>query len=240
MKISYKTDVGNVREVNEDSLIVEQNSLSHTLCAVADGMGGHNAGEVASALAIDVVKKEFEKAQYTNINEFLKQVISKANTLIYTTSLIDESYSKMGTTLSIVILTNKTIHIGHIGDSRVYYFNSQIGKSVQLTKDHTMVQMLYEQGHLKKEELDTHPYKNVLAQSLGTSKVIKADIQEVKLPNKGYVLLCSDGLTDDLPDKDIYQIVTDSDKVEQKTQVLVNQSLKKEGKDNITVILIER
>lgn len=240
MKVLTRTHVGNVRKINEDSLLAITNVLNHHICIVADGMGGHNAGEVASAIALDVVTKQFMKAEYTDVKEFLTKTIYLANEKIYVSSLTNEEYSKMGTTLSVLIDTGSNVFIGHIGDSRIYYFNSRTPKYYQITRDHTVVQMLYEQGHLKKEELALHPYKNILAQSLGTSSKISADILEIKLPSYGYLLLCSDGLTDELTDEEIQQIVVGEYSLEQKGDILLQSVLQKRAKDNVSFILMER
>ncbi|MFV0287909.1 MAG: Stp1/IreP family PP2C-type Ser/Thr phosphatase [Mycoplasmatales bacterium] len=241
MKVLSRTHVGNIREINEDSFLIQENEKGHTLYVIADGMGGHNAGEVASSIAVQVLNEEFLKANYNSPKEFLKEAILKANTVIYSNSLTNEAYSKMGTTLSAMVIIGNIVFIGHVGDSRIYYFNKIISdKYRQLTKDHTMVQMLYEQGHIKQEELATHPYRNILAQSLGTSKKLKADILEMKVPNSGYFLMCSDGLTDELTDEELKDFIMTVNDLGTKADKIINAALNNKGKDNITFIIIER
>ncbi len=241
MRVVFKTHVGNIRKANEDSYLIQENERGDKLFVVADGMGGHNAGEVASSMAVKTLNEEFLKADYENPKEFLKAAILKANTLIYSNSLTNEEYSKMGTTLSALVIVDDIVYIGHVGDSRIYYFNKIIdGEYRQLTKDHTMVQMLYEQGHIKKEDLATHAYRNILAQSLGTSKVLKADISELRIPRRGEFLICSDGLNDELSDERIKEIIQEKISLENKAELLLQEALNNQGKDNITFILIER
>ncbi len=240
MQVTSRTHVGNVRKINEDSLFFGKNSLGHVIICVADGLGGHNAGEVASKIAIDTVKEEFNKADYEDVKVFLANVINLSNEKIYTQSLTDEKYSKMGTTLSIGVIIGSYIYIGHVGDSRIYFYNYDFTKHYQLTTDHTVVQMLYEQGHLRKEELITHPYKNILAQSVGTASKISADIVEVKLPKSGYLFICSDGVTDELTDEEIISYLDSSEDLDQKADNILNSILNKTAKDNISFILVER
>ncbi len=239
MKIVYRTDVGKYRDTNEDALCVLTNKFGHTMAVVADGMGGHNAGEVASKIAIDTISKLFKEANYRSIKPFIKDAIAKVNNAIYTAAILNEEYTKMGTTLSIVIMGEERVYTGHVGDSRIYYFNKRTKKGYRFTKDHTVVEALYEQGEITKEEKEMHPYKNVLLQSLGTAKKVTADIRDVKLPEGGFILICSDGLSDVLTDKNLYDYITKEEDLNQKCDFILKEALKN-GKDNITFIVIER
>ncbi|MGL5020824.1 MAG: protein phosphatase 2C domain-containing protein, partial [Mycoplasmatales bacterium] len=135
------TDVGLVREQNEDSYVIEENQLGHRLLLVADGMGGHNAGEIASHMVCQIISEEFNKiTEKIDYKKFIEEVIVLANQKVYKESLLNTMYSKMGTTATLVIYDNEKIYTGHVGDSRVYFIdNSQIR---QLTKDHTLVQAM--------------------------------------------------------------------------------------------------
>ena len=146
----------------------------------------------------------------------------------------------MGTTLSVLISIDDNVFIGHIGDSRIYYFHDKKQKIYPLTKDHTVVQMLFEQGHLKKEELANHPYRNILAQSLGTSQKVSADIIEYKLPFSGFLLLCSDGLTDEISEEEIKVVMFEQTNINQKANKLLETVLSRTAKDNVSFILIRR
>lgn len=240
MQIEYRTDIGNRRTTNEDSLCVTYNVLGHTMLLIADGMGGHNAGEVASKIACDTLKEKFQEYDgEAGYKEFLETAITEANNRIYESSLINTEYSKMGTTLSVAIDDGKHVFIGHVGDSRIYYADER-GLS-QITKDHTIVQALYEDGEITADEMITHPYRNILMQSLGTNKNIVIDRLELKVPDKGYLLLCSDGLTEEVSDHLIYKTLIQKGKnVDEKTEELLDLALNNEGKDNVSLIVMER
>lgn len=240
MEIIAKTDVGNLRKVNEDSLTVIKNRANKVLLLIADGMGGHNAGEVASTIAKEIFEDEFLKTtEETNYTEFIKTTVLKVNNEIYSQSLINSEYSKMGTTLSLAIDTGKMIYIGHVGDSRIYYANNN--KLRQLTKDHTMVQSLYDSGQISKKEMDTHPHRNILLQSLGIDKKVTVDILEVKIPQSGTLLLCSDGLSEEVSDIKIKNILLNkNNNIEQKADTLIAEALQNKGKDNVSIILMGR
>lgn len=239
MKIVYRTDVGKYRDINEDSLCILTNKLGHTMAIVADGMGGHNAGEVASKIAVDTAKSIFERANYKEIKPFIEKLIKEVNGAIYNAAILNEEYTKMGTTFSMVLLIDNKLYMGHVGDSRIYYFNKEIKKGYLLSKDHTVVEALYEQGEITKEEKEMHPYKNVLLQSLGTAKKVTADLRGMVLPEGGYILLCSDGLTDVISDKKLYDTITEEKDLNEKCDYLMEEALKT-GKDNITFIVIKR
>lgn len=239
MNIEQRTHVGNVREINEDSYLVANNQLGHKLLLVADGMGGHNAGEIASSIATQIISDDFEAIKTEiDYNKFVSEVVSKANREIYAESLINPEYERMGTTLSFLIDTNKEIFIGHVGDSRIYYIKED--KIKQITKDHTIVQMLFETGQISKDEMETNPYRNVLLQSLGTNKSVAVDVTEIKIPSKGYILLCSDGLTEEVTDNQIHSILNLNLTLSQKADLLIKSALENDGKDNITLIIMER
>lgn len=239
MKIEQRTDVGNVRKINEDLSRNSINSLGDRLLLVADGMGGHKAGEVASFFAATIVEREFLKLkEQPDYKEFIAKTVSKANREIYSEALINSQYEKMGTTLSFLIDTGEKCYIGHVGDSRIYYIKDD--KIRQITKDHTMVQMLFEEGKITEAEIATHPYRNVLLQSLGTNKTVSVDVSELIIPNYGYILICSDGLIDELSDIQLLEILKTDLPCSKKADYLMHSALSNEGKDNITFILMER
>ncbi len=239
VNIIAKSDVGRTRKQNEDNVLVLKNKLEHTLIVVADGMGGHNAGEIASEISCQVIKAEFEKIfQPIDYKEFIESTLLKANKEIYRKSILHAEYAKMGTTTSLLIYDGKRIFIGHIGDSRVYYINET--KIMQVTKDHTLVEAMIEAGTLSRREASSSRYKNVLLQALGTSKKLTIDVKELKIPKEFKFLICSDGLTGKVTDEEIKEIVNRETDLESRVDKLINLANEKDGSDNVSVIIIEK
>lgn len=235
------TDVGTVRGNNEDTYLICENRLKDNLFLIADGMGGHNAGEVASAMAARTVRELFLdiKAE-VDYNEFLRDAIQLANDKVYKASLIDSQYNNMGTTLSVLIISRDRIYIGHVGDSRIYYMTKNTIQ--QLTTDHTLVQAMIDSGSITKEEAKTNNYRNVLTQAIGTSRKVTISLIESKIPMRKEIkfLLCSDGLTEGVEDDIIHETMTSSNPLEEKLDKLMDIALKSGSKDNITFIGVEK
>lgn len=235
------TDVGTVRGNNEDTYLICENRLKDNLFLIADGMGGHNAGEVASAMAARTVRELFLdiKAE-VDYNDFLRDAIQLANDKVYKASLIDSQYNNMGTTLSVLIISRDRIFIGHVGDSRIYYMTQNTIQ--QLTTDHTLVQAMIDSGSITKEEAKTNNYRNVLTQAIGTSRKVTISLIESKIPMRKEIkfLLCSDGLTEGVEDEIIHKTMTSSSPLEDKLDKLMNIALNSGSKDNITFIGVEK
>ncbi|WOO88943.1 Stp1/IreP family PP2C-type Ser/Thr phosphatase [Mollicutes bacterium LVI A0078] len=235
------TDVGTVRGNNEDTYLICENRLKDNLFLIADGMGGHNAGEVASAMAARTVRELFLdiKAE-VDYNDFLRDAIQLANDKVYKASLIDSQYNNMGTTLSVLIISRDRIFIGHVGDSRIYYMTQNTIQ--QLTTDHTLVQAMIDSGSITKEEAKTNNYRNVLTQAIGTSRKVTISLIESKIPMRKEIkfLLCSDGLTEGVEDEIIHKTMTSSSPLEDKLDKLMNIALNSSSKDNITFIGVEK
>lgn len=237
-KIGQITDIGLVRNQNEDSILVTENKFGHKLLLVADGMGGHNAGDVASAMAVKIIGDQFESLDVkVDYKQFIKNVILLANQKIYKQSLLDIELSKMGTTVSLLILTSDKIYTGHIGDSRIYFDNANSIK--QISKDHTLVQAMMDSGSLTKDEAAVSKYRNVLLQALGTSKRLTVEIKMMSKPSNCRFLLCSDGLTGPLSDEHIHQILNMNISLEEKLKILVDDANEFDGSDNVSVIIME-
>ncbi len=239
IKYSAKSDIGLKRTNNEDVILVCKNRYGDYLFMVADGMGGHNAGEVASAMS-----KKYMQAAFLNIDnkdidykQFLEQTINYINKEIYKQSLLEINYNNMGTTISVLIIKAQKIYIGHVGDSRIYYQSDLLFKC--LTKDHTLVQAMLDSNTITPEEALTSRYKNVLLQALGTTKNITLQTICTKIPKKCKLLLCSDGLTGKVNDQEICEILKNNDATSSVEQLiaLANQ---RGGEDNISVIVVER
>ncbi|WOO87152.1 Stp1/IreP family PP2C-type Ser/Thr phosphatase [Mollicutes bacterium LVI A0039] len=235
------TNVGTVRSNNEDAYLICENRLKDNLFLIADGMGGHNAGEVASAMAMRTLREMFlEITEETDYNEFLRDAIQLANDKVYKASLIDNQYNNMGTTLSVLIISRDRIYIGHVGDSRIYYLTENTIQ--QLTTDHTLVQTMIDNGTITAEEARTNNYRNVLTQAIGTSRKVTISLIESKIPMRKEIkfLLCSDGLTEGVSDSVIHSIMTKQEELENKLEELMGVALNSVSKDNITFIGIEK
>lgn len=234
------TDIGLKRTDNEDALLVCRNKIGDIMFLVADGMGGHNAGEVASNMVKDIVGSAFKKIDDKNIDyqNFLCDIIKEANKEVYRQSLVEVKYNNMGTTLSVMIIQSDRIFIGHVGDSRIYYMTDL--RFEQLTKDHTLVQAMIDADQLTVEEANLSPYKNVLLQALGTSKNITLFTMSAKIPKQCRFVLCSDGLTGTVSGNEIWQVMTSDMDIEERVQTLIDLANSRGGGDNVSVIGIER
>ena len=237
MLVVSRTHVGLVRENNEDAFLVR----APHLFAVADGMGGHAAGEIASRATI----KAFEAATHSlrheqgegSISSALRQAFDKANEHVFKMAVSNEKYTGMGTTMTALYLPGDgTAYCCHIGDSRLYLYRD--GVLQQLTKDHTYVANLQEKGEITEEEAFVHPQRHMLLKALGVEEEIMADVLHFELQGQDRLLLCSDGLSDMLRDVEIASIIGDED-VQQAAYRLLELSLVNGGRDNVTLILID-
>lgn len=236
MEYSYLTDPGKIRDHNEDSVTVIKNSSGEILLAVADGMGGHRGGEIASSIAISHIGKRFIEISSLGNKEdainWIKDVVSEANVQIYKYTSENPESTGMGTTLVLAVLTNQFLLFGNIGDSSGYVFkNERIHK---ITTDHTLVNLLVKSGELTEEEAKAHPRKNVLMRALGATTKVEMDIFDVERDVDG-VMLCSDGLTNMLDDEQISKVLCEKTSVEEKLTKLIIKSNNRGGTDNISI-----
>lgn len=235
MRTHVISDIGLVRETNEDSYICNPPHLF----IVADGMGGHVAGEIASKLAINTVYSYIqERVGKDNIETLLKEAIIQANTSIYQMALSKEEFSGMGTTVTASYIDGETIYWGHVGDSRMYLFRH--GNLHQLTNDHSLVWELVQSGNITRDEAHVHPKRNMLTRAVGTSCLITVDTGFVRWKPGDAVLLCTDGLTNMVTEQEIASLMEkkDDDIASIVTQ-LVSRAKDAGGLDNITVILLK-
>ena len=242
MKYTVESDIGRKRTVNEDRVAFLEHPDHFKLAILADGMGGHNAGDVASEMAIEELKVCFEQIDAQQLNsaeakkQWLFEVIKLINGKIYQHSLSHEGCSGMGTTLITVLIDGNDCLIGHIGDSRVYYFsNDQVSL---ITKDHSYVNFLVDNGEISEEEAEHHPQKNVIVKSLGTESTIDPDFYEVQLDQKCYLLICSDGLSNKITAEDMTQTLRLPISIDEKGKKLIHLANDLGGEDNISVILL--
>lgn len=224
-----RTDVGCVRDHNEDSLVV-----TPPLFVVADGMGGHAAGEVASEIATTVLA---EKAPKTPDAEALGRAVEEANLEIIAAAEDGRGREGMGTTCTAAILQEERLVIAQVGDSRAYLLHQ--GKLQQLTRDHSLVAMMVEAGQLTPEEARVHPRRSVITRALGTDPSTKPDLYEIDVEAGDRLLLCSDGLYGMVEDPDIQAIMTRTADPQRCASQLVNEAIAAGGNDNVTVIVVD-
>lgn len=236
------SDMGKIRELNEDSFGIFNSGEEFGCFAIlADGMGGHNAGEVASSMAVDLVSAELEKTvcerdKKTIVYNILS-AIDYANKKIFDLSVKDLSKSGMGSTLAIAYLNGSEMYFANIGDSRAYVIeNKEIN---QITVDHSLVQEMVEKGMITKEEAKHHPEKNLITRALGTEPFAEADIFEYSAALGDVVLLCSDGLVDMLDDEEILSTIAENENIEDAAKKLVEKANDAGGHDNITVVVLK-
>ena len=236
MDYCFITDPGKVRERNEDSVNICTNDREETLLIVADGMGGHKDGEVASLIAVNLICDRFKKISSVGNMEdainWIQSTINEANAAIFKYVSEHPESQGMGTTVVLSILTPSFLLIGNIGDSSGYiYKNKKIHK---ITVDHTLVNLLVKSGELTEEEAKNHPKKNVLMKALGSSKDVEMDIFNIELNIDG-IFLCSDGLTNMLDDSQISKVLCENTSLKEKLEKLVFKANNRGGNDNISI-----
>ena len=227
------TDTGKVRQQNEDALLAESG-----LFAVADGMGGHNAGEVASALAVTTLKAGLREGIATS--DVLRNLVQQANSVIYTASLDDSTQAGMGTTLTAVAVVPESdghILVANVGDSRTYLLRN--GEMHCVTTDHSYVQELVNEGVITADDARTHPRRNIVTRALGIDRNVTVDVQSLRVEPGDRLMLCSDGLVDEVTDADIADILRMHPIPNEAAQTLVNTANAAGGRDNTTVVVID-
>lgn len=243
MRFAFESDKGKVREKNEDcyKIITGVPGIPDTFI-VADGMGGHNSGEVASKTAVDF-SEEFllnNAGMFTSEENILSGIVSlidETNRVVYMKSKESEENAGMGTTFIISVLLNGKFYIGHVGDSRVYLIRD--GKIEQLTVDHSYIEELVRNGTLSREEAENHPNKNIITRALGCAEEILADTLSIETKKDDIFVLCTDGLSNMLTDEKIFSITSGSDEPGMSCSELVRQANENGGEDNITVIVVK-
>lgn len=242
LTVTGKTHRGIVRSQNQD--IVAVGIVSDSLCyaLVCDGMGGENAGDVASRLCAQTISAQLEtalKAQSfspEHLPAILKSAVSAANVRIFQEAQIAEQYAGMGTTLVLAVVTGSRAFLCHVGDSRIYLLDQSTLK--QLTKDHSMVQMLVDKGELTPEEAESHPQKHFITKAVGIAARIDPDLQEITLSQGQTLLLCSDGLSNYFTNPAETTQLLETARKEHSTHSLIDYALESGGADNITAALI--
>ena len=237
----YRTDVGKVRLNNEDQAAALTNASGNVLLIVCDGMGGQSKGDLASSLAVNTIISSFKNRKGFLNSYFARlwvgKVIREANKSIYEQSQSNPAYQGMGTTITLLLIIKDVAIMGHVGDSRCYFLKSH-HDLVQMSEDQTYVGYLLRTGQITPEEALTHPKRHVLMNALGIYPSASIDIKVFPYLNEE-VLLCSDGLYNNVPEEDIAAVVKGSDSVDQKVNELIAIGNKNGGSDNIAVVLWE-
>ncbi len=242
------TDVGCAREHNEDDFYLSQGD--EALCIVADGMGGHSSGEVASAMAIRAIVDYYrETIPEDDVNGYddnsesdldrarLTEALKVANRVVFEAASDNEDLDGMGTTIVSGYFTEEGVYMAHIGDSRAYRYRD--GELEQMTPDHSLANEYVKMGILAKEDVEFFPYKNVITRACGLAEQVEVEVQYEEVQPNDLFIFCSDGLSDMVPDKQILEILEDEDDLEQLCRKLVERANQNGGDDNITVIVAQ-
>lgn len=241
MKAYYITDTGKVRTHNEDSVMIVQNLSGEYLMVVADGMGGHKAGEVASSIVVNGLTEKFKKLETIGEKQdavnWIRKNANELNEAIFKYTDEFEESKGMGTTLVLAIVTNNYILFGNVGDSSGFVMKK--GVLYKVTKDHTLVNLLVETGGLTPEEAENHPRKNVLMRALGANNPIDVDIFDVDMGSDA-ILLCSDGLTNMLTNTQIEKVLNSDLSLEERIVKLIRKSNLRGGTDNVSIAYLEK
>lgn len=240
LKAAIKSHVGLIREVNEDSADIVKKEDGVLLAIVADGMGGHQAGDIASKMAVQYIRDRFlhTSAERTSQEweQWLSQTIREANDHIYDYASQHQQLFGMGTTIVTALCLAENYIVAHVGDSRVYrYANDQL---TVITEDHSLVHALVRSGQITEEEAQTHPQRNVITRALGTEVDVEVDVKTLIYSNEEYILLCSDGLTNMISETEIKKTLRDDQSVDMIADQLIKLALDAGGDDNVTLALL--
>lgn len=232
------TDIGKKRQLNQDYVYTSEMPIGNlpNVFIVADGMGGHNAGDYASKYTVETIVKVISEAQDDNPVTIIKNAIGIANEHIRQKAEEDERLHGMGTTLVVATCNGNLLQVANVGDSRLYVVNDRI---TQITRDHSLVEEMIRMGGIDRESARSHPDKNIITRAIGASETVKVDFFTVKLQKGDIVLMCSDGLTNMLEDEEIRMILNGQRDIVEKAEELVRAANNNGGNDNIAVVLIE-
>lgn len=239
MDFAYMTDVGKIRSHNEDNVGVFQKD-DMVFALVADGMGGHQAGDVASTMTKNILEEEWNKIDHFHTpkeaEQWIKEAIEKVNEQLFRHASLNKECQGMGTTIVAALCTEQYVTIAHIGDSRCYLFNENGYK--KKTEDHSLVNELVRKGQITEDEAENHPRKNVLLRALGTERSIKVDVNTIEWEKGDYLLLCSDGLSNKVTDEKMNEIIQKDMGIREKVEHFIQLANELGGEDNISVALV--
>ncbi|TCL60087.1 protein phosphatase [Kineothrix alysoides] len=240
LKTFSVTDIGKKRKLNQDYVFVSDTPVGNlpNIFIVADGMGGHNAGDYASKYTVETMREEIERSFEKSPVKILGKAIEAANELIRKKAEEEEAFAGMGTTVvAATCLNGKYLEVANVGDSRLYVVSDR--KIEQITRDHSLVEEMVRMGGIDRESARSHPDKNIITRAIGAKDTVDVDFFNVELTPGDIVLMCSDGLTNMLEDGEIRMILGSPKSVEEKAEELVMAANNNGGKDNIAVIIIE-
>lgn len=238
MKTYSITDIGKRRSSNQDFVYASGQPVGNlpNLLIVADGMGGHNAGDLASRYTVESMVDYIEKAEEKRPIPLLSMAIHHANDLVAEKARSDKSLEGMGTTVVAATVQDDCLYVANVGDSRLYLIDQEIE---QITRDHSLVEEMIRLGELQRKDARSHPDRNVITRAVGVNSLVKIDFFDMKMESGDRLLLCSDGLTNMVEDQEILYIVKRAASLEEAAQRLVNEANKNGGKDNISVVIAE-
>ena len=237
MKSYSLTVVGVVRKVNQDYVYTSDKPVGHlpNLFVVADGMGGHRAGDYASKYTVEVLERELKRSDEEDVERALIQAVKVANHELIREAGTDEHLKGMGTTIVVATIINQMMYFANVGDSRLYLINQGI---LQLTKDHSLVEEMVRLGGIKPEEAKHHPDKNIITRAIGAKEEVEVDFYEHRLKKGDIILMCTDGLSNMVEDEELFHIVQGARDVVEAAEMLVETAKENGGTDNIGLVLI--
>ena len=239
MKSYSITDVGQKRTVNQDFVFTSETPVGNlpNLFVVADGMGGHKEGDFASSYAVEVLLSTIREDENSNPVKIIRAAIENANTQLLREASDNETMSGMGTTMVLVTIVGHYAYVANVGDSRLYLVDEN--KISQITKDHSLVEEMVRMGEISRDDARNHPDKNIITRALGAGRDVDVDFFDIRLTPGDILLLCSDGLSNMVPDEDIRQVIRTSETLEETGRRLVSMANDNGGRDNIAVVLVE-
>lgn len=238
MRAYAATDVGRIREVNQDYIFCSMEPVGKlpNLFLVADGMGGHKAGDLASRYTVETLTDSIKNSASDNPITIINDAIIEANTKLLEKAAESEQYTGMGTTLVVCTIVGESMYVANVGDSRLYLYD---GRLSQITRDHSLVAEMVALGKLGRDEARRHEKKNVITRAIGGAKEIMADFFEAELTAGNRIIMCSDGLSNMVEDEEIERVLASDIPIEDKTKQLLGRANENGGKDNIAVVIIE-
>lgn len=238
MKTFSKTDIGMIREVNQDYVFVSETPIGNlpNLLVVADGMGGHKAGDFASKFVVQQLTKALAESQADGPEEAIREAILSANHQLIEKAKSDPQLEGTGTTLVVATVMEHTLYFANIGDSRLYILNEEIK---QLSKDHSYVQEMVRLGGIHPEEAKYHPDKNIITRAIGAKEQVQIDFFEYRLRKGDIILMCTDGLSNMVEDEEMHRIVMGARDVVEAVERLIERANRNGGNDNIGVVVAQ-
>ena len=238
MKTFSMTDIGRKREINQDYVFATDETIGNlpNLLVVADGLGGHRAGDFASRFTVEVLAEEVQNSKETHPEQILGNAIQTANERLMEEAAKDSRLEGMGTTLVAATILDHVLYFANVGDSRLYLINKEIR---QLSKDHSMVEEMVRLGGLTEEEAKHHPDKNIITRAMGVKDKVEPDFFEYRLKGGDTILMCSDGLTNMVDDDEIFQIVKSARDIVEAVETLIQRANENGGSDNIGIVLAQ-